>query len=410
METKSVKSYHLSIFNFFPIYILLLFPFPSKYIGYSAALYIVDFILMGFMIFVIVLKKYSIPRNNSFHLILSFFLLNIMGIVNISLKGNVMSLRLFTEVVRTIELLVVYTYFYNLFKRIKIKGLDIDKLILRNIIIVTIIIFSISFIELFNFPGKDILISLYEMNKSGNFFLFYNRIVSTFRNPNFYGLWLSIILLFFYTMDLKSMSKSILMLLGGLFLFYTGSRTSWVVFVVSFMAIQLVFLIFRKIRINLKIAPFVAVGLLLFFLFFIQSGLFYSVRFRFDLNAIMTIGGRTDIWKTLIEKIIPNPIFGVGIEKSFDLIFDNLYLQYLYFYGLIGLILLTFFLLRNFLLNIRYLSKFGTRDKFLVFYLGLQIIFILSGFSVQIFDVLQISFFYVMGLAYLDVMNFFEKT
>ena len=243
MGTKSVENYQLAFYNFFPIYILLLFPFPSKHIGYSVALYIVNFVLIGFMLFVIVLEKYTFPRNTSFFLIFSFFLLNIIGIVNISLKGNIVSFRLLTEVVRTIELLVIYTYFYNLFKRIMLKGLDIDKLILRNLIIATILIFLISVIELFNLPGKDILRGLYEMDKSGNIFLFYNRIVSTFRNPNFYGLWLSIILLFFYSMDLKSVNKSILMLLGGLFLFYTGSRTSWVVFAVSFMAINIVFLI-----------------------------------------------------------------------------------------------------------------------------------------------------------------------
>lgn len=280
MGTKSVENYQLAFYNFFPIYILLLFPFPSKHIGYSVALYIVNFVLIGFMLFVIVLEKYTFPRNTSFFLIFSFFLLNIIGIVNISLKGNIVSFRLLTEVVRTIELLVIYTYFYNLFKRIMLKGLDIDKLILRNLIIATILIFLISVIELFNLPGKDILRGLYEMDKSGNIFLFYNRIVSTFRNPNFYGLWLSIILLFFYSMDLKSVNKSILMLLGGLFLFYTGSRTSWVVFAVSFMAINIVFLILKKKKINFKIAPLFAITLLLYFLLTNYSELFYSVRFR----------------------------------------------------------------------------------------------------------------------------------
>ncbi|MFC6333775.1 O-antigen ligase family protein [Paenibacillus septentrionalis] len=401
------EKYYLTYF--IPLYLLLLLPFPSSLVGYSVALWINDFILMGYLIFLIVTKKFKVPRKKMTIVWLCLLvILNIVGIINSIIRGNISSLRVLSELVRTFEFFLIYIYFINLFRILKENRATIENVIKSNLIIVSSCVFFISFIELFNFPLKELLRNLYEMGKSGNIYQHYNRIVGTLRNPNFFGIWLAITIVFFYTVNLKIIWRLVLLVIPLIYLFFTGSRTSWVLAVVSLAIVVLIQLFLKKGKKIYSIAIIGLVTLTFVIIYTNYETLFYSVRFNWNLTDILTLGGRTEIWGMYLEEIKRNIIFGVGINKGDDIVFDNLFLQYMYFYGVFGVIFLLLFFCRNLGSNIK-LLLLRKKDNLLIFVLGMQLIFIFSSFTIQIFDVLQITFFYIMGLAYLDYLRLYER-
>lgn len=388
---------------FLPLYILVLFPFPSKSLGYSIALWLNDFVLIGYLLIQIFHNKFCLPRTRTFSLLLGFLFLNFMGILSSMLMGNLTTVRVITEIVRSLEYIIIYVYFYNVFRIIHSKSGDIEALLVKHLQIILLAVFSITVIELFNLPGKELLRNLYEMGKSGNIYQYYNRIVGTLRNPNFYGLWLSIIAIFVYLTRIKALHKLILLLISMIFLYFTGSRTSLVGFVITIVIVAILQMI--KSRRNIKL-PLVILLLSLASFYLLSNNyqdLFYSVRLRVGIEELHSLGGRVEIWNRYFDEILASPIIGVGIQKSNDLIFDNTYVQYAYYYGFVGLLFLMTFIIRNFFRNIVIYFRTKPVDNLQLFFLGVQLIVIISTFTVQIFDVLQISLFYFMGLSYLDL-------
>ncbi len=367
------------------------------------ALWISDLLLMGYLLFMILLKKFNIPKTKTFLFFCGFLLLNIIGMTNSLISGNISSIRVIAEAIRSVEYIIIYMYFSNIFILIKNAGMSIEELLKKNIIKIAVTVFIVSIIELFNLPLKELLRSLYDMDKSGNIYQYYNRIVGTLRNPNYYGIWLSFMLLFFYIVKMRLVYKIVLISLSGFFLYFTGSRTSLVACLISLVTVIIIQSVRMKKQKNSSILLFGFIAFIFYYVSFHFQEFFFSVRLQYNINEWRTFGGRLEIWEKYYEQFLANPLFGVGIQKSNDLVFDNTFVQYSYYYGLVGFVFICIFFLRNITLNLRMIfSKKFLSDKLIYFILGVQIVVITSAFTVQILDVLQVSFFYLMSLAYLD--------
>jgi O-antigen ligase len=400
---KNNNGFNSTTLIFIPLFLLILFPFPSKYIGYSMALWISDLVLMGYLLLIILVKKFEIPKTNTLVFFCAFLFLNLIGMLNSLISGNISSIRVIAEAIRSVEYIIIYMYFSNIFRIAKNAGMSIEELLKKNIIKIALTVFIISTIELFNLPVKELLRNFYDMDKSGNIYQYYNRIVGTLRNPNYYGIWLSFMFLFFYMVKIRFVYKIILISFSGFFLYFTGSRTSLLACLISLVTVIIINSVRLKKEGNSSILLLGFIALILFYVTSRFQDFFFSVRLQFDMNEWLSFGGRLEIWESYYEEFLANPLFGAGIQKSNDLIFDNTFVQYSYYYGIIGLVFVCIFFLRNISLNLRMIfSKSFLADKLIYFILGVQIVVVISAFTVQILDVLQISFFYLMSLAYLD--------
>ena len=139
-----------------------------------------------------------------------------------------------------------------------------------------------------------------------------------------------------------------------IFIYFSGSRTAFVVSVFS-----IIFIIFTQNIVNFKISNlriFLTLAIVFLIVFYLSSrytDLFYSVRFQSNnLSDWYTLGGRDVLWNQYDELIKENMIIGNGLIKNIDIIFDNIYLQYIFYFGLPGLIILGLFLVKNFLFNL----------------------------------------------------------
>lgn len=389
------------------ILILIFFPFPSKIIGYSKALYICDIALMLCLIMIMIRNRFKIRKTNSLIFLGIFFMLNILGII-IGVIKNGSSLRQFTELIRNVEWIVIYIFFNNIFSIYSDKytnsGEEIEKTLKKVFSVIYIVLIPFIIIELFNLPGKDILRNFYEFEKSGNIFQYYNRIVGPFRNPNMLGIWTVIFVEAVFCFNYKPIVK-VLMLISGLgIIYFTGSRTAMIIIIII---IGIVFIKQLTSKKNVKniskyILVLIIVAIMLVPIIEKNSQLFYSIRFNNINDSMEDIGGRTDIWNKYMQSIEDNLLLGNGIVKSDDIIFDNLYIQYIYYYGLIGLATLAVFFIRN-LYNAWKLYKKGKEKTLALLMILIQITIIIAGITVQILDTLQIFFFYIMSMAYIDV-------
>ncbi|NOU89006.1 hypothetical protein GC102_25130 [Paenibacillus sp. LMG 31460] len=385
-----------------PLLILVFFPFPSKYVGYSISLYICDIVFIGYLLFIFVKKKYVVTINNTTRFFLVFLGLNCFGILIALLKGNISSLRPFSEVLRTFEWMIIYLFCINYFKK-DIKSITkINSIVNKCVAILLLLLIPFITIELFDLSGKAIFRSLYEMNKSGNIYQNYNRIVGPFRNPNFLGIWMTIILLYVFTQPYKWKTKILFSLECIGVIYFTGSRTA---ILISLIMLGLVLLSqgildFGK-GVLKKVLGVVVIAAVAYFVVQKQIDLFYSVRLRLDLNELQNLGGRTSIWEEYSNIMKENLLLGNGIVKSDDLVLDNMYLLYLYYYGIFGLLLYFLFFIRNIFKSVgAYLRN--RKNAMLLYAVVLQGIILVSGFTMQILDALQLSFWYWLILAYID--------
>lgn len=402
-KEKDKKDYYKILI---PALILVFCPFPSKIIGYSRALYISDFVLMMYLIISCIKNKYKIIVNNSFIILMLFSFMNTIGIF-MGILHNGADLRQFTEIVRSFEWIIIYLYMYNTI--IKTKGKDIREKIEKNFsqTIFLILILSIVFviIELFNLPLKSMLKNFYELGKSGNIFQYYNRIVGPFRNPNMFGTWIILAIASIITTDYRVLKKIIFLLVSVGMIYFTGSRTGIIIAVGIIVFIYLLQYLQRQNN-KSKFKNFIVIIIAIIVSCIVikeNSELFYSVRLKSWKDDISDLNGRTQIWEQYKDDIENNLLLGNGIIKSNDIVFDNLYIQYMYYYGVIGILMLCALFFTNLRKTIvLYKQKECLNKNFVLFMLVIQITIIISGITIQIMDSLQIFYFYIFTMAYID--------
>ncbi|WP_256263668.1 O-antigen ligase family protein [Eubacterium callanderi] len=383
--------------------IIIFFPIPSQILGYGVSLYLNEIFIVCFLLVLFYKRNYTINFTGTIKYLFAFLCLNFGGIIVAIVKGNTVNLNVFSGVFRIFLWVLLYNFFLNYLKKEISSLVEISRVLKKTLIIVLLLLLPFIAVELFDLPGKIILEKIYEMSKSGNIFQFYNRIVGPFRNPNFFGVWISIVLIYFLIERLDWKFKVFFLLECLIFIYFSGSRTAFVVSVFS-----IIFIIFTQNIVNFKISNlriFLTLAIVFLIVFYLSSrytDLFYSVRFQSNnLSDWYTLGGRDVLWNQYDELIKENMIIGNGLIKNIDIIFDNIYLQYIFYFGLPGLIILGLFLVKNFLFNL-YLIFTNRSDIILLFCLGIQMIIIISGFTIQILDATQISVWYWFALAYID--------
>lgn len=133
------------------------------------------------------------------------------------------------------------------------------------------------------------------------------RTVSSFLDPNFLGgyLVLTLLLIFQNDLSLKNTQKNILLGLVYLTLMTTFSRSSYLMFLISFFALA-----FFKRSYKLAILTIVCfIGLLIFFQVYIKG-----VNQVTPLDRNQTASYRFTTWQQGIELFSKNPILGVGFN------------------------------------------------------------------------------------------------
>ena len=383
--------------------IIIFFPIPSQILGYGVSLYLNEIFIVCFLLVLFYKRNYTINFTGTIKYLFAFLCLNFGGIIVAIVKGNTVNLNVFSGVFRIFLWVLLYNFFLNYLKKEISSLVEISRVLKKTLIIVLLLLLPFIAVELFDLPGKIILEKIYEMSKSGNIFQFYNRIVGPFRNPNFFGVWISIVLIYFLIERLDWKFKVFFLLECLIFIYFSGSRTAFVVSVFS-----IIFIIFTQNIVNFKISNlriFLTLAIVFLIVFYLSSrytDLFYSVRFQSNnLSDWYTLGGRDVLWNQYDELIKENMIIGNGLIKNIDIIFDNIYLQYIFYFGLPGLIILGLFLVKNFLFNL-YLIFTNRSDIILLICLGILMIIIISGFTIQILDATQISVWYWFALAYID--------
>lgn len=385
-----------------PMLILIFFPFPSKILGYSAALYINDIVLIGYLLFISIKNRYKIPINNTIYLLIGMLFINIMGIT-IGVSKGYAEIRQLTEIVRTFEWIIIYIYNYNVIKR----NQEIETFFLKAIKVILLLLIPFIIIELFNLPGKELLRNFYELSKSGNIFQYYNRISGPLRNPNFLGVFMIIILNFILISNYKLTTKVFFSIIGAGIIYFTGSRTAIIIAVITISITYLLNLKISKSKSEFIKSIVAIIFILVICLMIVQknSDLFYSVRMNELKDDMTDLNGRSQIWEKYEEDIQKNILMGNGIVKSNEVIFDNLYIQYMYYYGLVGISVLICLFVKNLykICKVYALERDLKQKKFMLGILATQTIIIISGITIQILDSLQIFYFYILSMAYIDI-------
>ena len=398
MDKKKNENYKILI----PILILIFFPFPSKVLGYSTALYISDMVLISYLLFGAINNRYKIPLNNTTYLLIGMMVVNIIGIIIGVLKGYA-EIRQLMEIVRTSEWIIIHIYNYNLIKR----NQEVETAFLKSIKVILLLLIPFVIIELFNLPGKNLLRNFYELSKSGNIYQYYNRISGPLRNPNFLGIFMIIILNFVLISNYKLMTKVLFAIISIGIIYFTGSRTAIIISIITIIITCLTNLKINRSRKEIIKSIIAIITILLVCLLVIQknSKLFYSVRINELKDDMDDFSGRSQIWEKYEKDIQANILVGNGIVKSNEIIFDNLYIQYMYYYGIVGIIVLICLFVKNIakIYKLYILEKDLKRKKFVLGIFAIQIIIIVSGVTIQILDSLQIFYFYILAMAYIDV-------
>ncbi|SEP76176.1 O-Antigen ligase [Virgibacillus subterraneus] len=171
------------------------------------------------------------------------------------------------------------------------------------------------------------------------------RIVGTIGNPNTYGVFIVVFIMFIINILIPRYKEKlyvlilliITLLMSSYAVILTQSRTAYILFALGL----LLSFLFSKMNLLLKLLTLVIGGIIGFV---IVASLPFITR-RFSVGDLLTVGSRVEIWKTYINTYLYpiniNTLFGHGTHFVRDIgkAVDNYYLKIVMQYGLIGLLL-----------------------------------------------------------------------
>ncbi|WP_101842476.1 O-antigen ligase [Halobacillus sp. Marseille-P3879] len=230
------------------------------------------------------------------------------------------------------------------------------------------------------------------------------RIIGTIGNPNTYGVFIVIFVLFICNVLLpkyKNNSKikvllTTTLLISIVSIILSQSRTAYILLAIG-LVISIV--LNKKSSLN-KFMWFIITALSLIILLFYNE----FVSQRFTNESLTSLGGRVEVWKTFIDNyLFPfniNSLIGSGVERISDIgiAVDNYYLQLLLQYGVIGLILyisIFIVIIGHFLFYFR-ISKYST---FIISTILVVLISDMSG-SVSMNPDITVFLFLIIGYCY----------
>lgn len=385
---------------YFLLFVIIFRFTPTNFLGESLGMRLGDLICY---VTIVILLFFTLSKKDNLIITTPLIFLILMSLSDqisliISLYNGVVVLNDAFELTRMIIYILIYLVSFNYFKISKNKIGQIDFKIIQ---IIMIFIYAITFIEIYYDNSiLNFLSNLYSFEKSRGISAYSIRTVSMFANPNYYGIFLSVVFNIFYYLLLISKTKkntfilSLNLLVITLCVFSTGSRTAFLVLIFGFLYNNLYLFILKKITRKKIIFIILTLSVLVFY-FIGNSTTKYQMegpsifsRVLDIQNTSESLNERFEIWDRNNKDLKDSIIFGNGPNKSEVRVFDNNYLFILYRNGIVGLVIfVTFLLIEFFKSQINLIRKKNINES--IVYSNIILMMSVSLYSTSLFFNLQ---------------------
>lgn len=398
-EDKSVGKIRTFTAAFLTLIMLFNFYFPSfnNILGPRLGFAIYSVLLLSFLLSYFVITRARFESANTVYL--TVLLLMALNILFTSFTSEEISIRDLFELLRPVLVLLTIWFGYKVGKTLKNPD---ERIVGIAVSLIGIMVISSLIIYLLPVELRVSILSFYVKSK----IITQNRISGTFVSPYDFSLLASFLFSYLYIKYIYhgGLKYLVMGLLVCASIILTQSKIG---FILIFSAIFLVniFILSSRIRVNkvyFNWGRFLLVPLLIA-IFVTLIFIFYSEEIMYLVNGVSRLldGGdgstqiRAEQVKLGLEIWVSSPltlIFGAGAMKSSGLLFENLYVLYLVRYGMVGLLLLIFFMLVP--LYVAFKCWNETRSVVDTTILIFFILTILGGISNNNIDQMRISFFY----------------
>jgi len=410
-ELYNGKKNNIFYFMFIILIVFLIFkPSPTKILGDSLGLKIGDLFLLVLVLCILFIDyKIVLPKNPTFIFLIGLLLIELISLF-LGMVQHVVVLRDLFEIFRPFLYLLVYLAGYKIAKKVDFSVKSIKAL---QYLLLIFIIFC--YFQLFNFLNiNEYFQYLYQYSKNSSWGSYYVRIVGTFTNPNYFGVfltWVNSILL--ASIILTKKNKIALWFYFFLITFLilcTGSRSSLVVFLLSIVSI--IFSYNMDLVREKKYFKSVANLIAFFVIFVIFLNIFDNIiiknfrRLSDVENMSRSFYARVDIWKSSLQLLKGTPLFGVGSYKSIIDIFDNNYINILFKNGIIGVTFFALFLGNNLIKSYKlFLNKHNNFIRtFALGMIGINISTIISMITMSTYNFIQTGSIYILLISIQDTL------
>lgn len=347
-----------------------------------------------FSLFVLMLSVFLIKKfyKNNFLLIipfLFFLLISILNSIRFSEYGFLLHMK---EVFRSFLYIIVLLFFLT-FSEIE-RERFLEKFC-KIIVFFSIASLTIYLLTLYSRQLEGVIFNLYYnlAGDSENIAYSRSRIALTVGNPNALAFFSSVMFYIFWMKGkCHDIFKLLILMILGILLILTFSRTGYIAFIISLITYLI---LFYKNSIKI-IVIFLFLTLILIFLF---NNLFLNI---IDRVSYTSLGGRDELWENALKsnEFQSNLLFGVSIIPS-GIFIDNDYVTLLFKFGFLGFFVYFAVLGYMILLNFKnfYIDLEKRKDNFLLLMLFLHI-FIFSFTS-------SIITSYKMSLLVLPLLSLF---
>lgn len=385
---------------YFLLFVIIFRFTPTAFLGESLGMRLGDLICY---VTIVILLFFTLSKKDNLIITTPFIFLILMSLSDqisliISLYNGVIVLNDAFELTRMIIYILIYLVSFSYFRISKNKIGQIDFKIIQ---IIMIIIYVITFVEIYYDSSiLNFLSNLYSFEKSRGISAYSIRTVSMFANPNYYGIFLSVVFnIFYYLLLISNTKKNTLMLSLNLLVitlcvFSTGSRTAFLVLIFGFLYNNLYLFILNKIT-RKKIIFIIMILSVLVFYFIGNSTNKYQMagpsifsRVLDIQNTSESLNERFEIWDRNNKDLKDSIIFGNGPNKSEVRVFDNNYLFILYRNGMVGLVIfVTLLLIEFFKSQINIIRKKNINES--IVYSNIILMISVSLYSTSLFFNLQ---------------------
>lgn len=401
------------MYKIFSLYLLLsiLRPAPVEILGDFFGMRIIDaiyFCIAAIFFMLLLLKKEGRIKYTFVHLCFGlFFLIQLISLSFNSMFSNIAIInRDLYELYRIPFYAIIFSFSFGLEWNIQ----KMRKYFYRPMVVGVLINFFLIILQLNSkwFENKSRLIYGGKLSVSSNFWQ--SRVIGTFYNPNFFGIFIATVIVVCFINVLVRKEKrigSFLLGLGALpFLYLSNSRTAFFALIFS---ITVSLSIWAFLYIKTKPLMFIKGFSFLVIIFFIaRVFLFSSWRFyeiysliiSGDFTVSKNLSGRIFHWINALSYFINSPLIGMGPSKAIFSIYDSNYVSIIVRYGIIGIIL--FICLWGKLLISSLKSAIKYKKEISFQFLAVTIIIIIGMITANFFNVQQLMtiFFLYAGAAY----------
>lgn len=337
-SVNSNKTFWFTLF----VFIVLFKPTPTGILGAEFGLKIPDLIFIGITsIFLLLHKNYVVVDKVTIILVL-FILFDLISQFNGLISGNDIIINDLVDLIIPIEVVLAYmsgVAFYRSGYRAYFN---------KKITIILFVFIAFSFLMFFDlFSFKSLASNFYEVGKSrgysqenvNNIW----RLASTFTNPNYFGIFCSVVtsLLFYLLTREISTRNIILFFVFLLFVVISGSRTALISLVLSLSLILFLDIFSKGIKTKKRVVFYSFLFLIVIFALpkVLLSASEVLWRFTNVDNMQESFGARLDAWGGAFRSIEQFILIGVGSNKSELQSVDSNYVLILYKNGMLGLLM-----------------------------------------------------------------------